>query len=386
MSPLRQDGEFFRHGSHLPALVAQADELASELDQQSWTGPDPYDALLSPLGKHLRSQRPRQAFIQAVKRSPVNLRGALQIPQLRAAAATGLGATACSRLGDQPPWRQRAKRLGLWTAEAQMTDGYPGLWGYEFDVQTRWAFYPRGEPNIVATTFAADGCLAAGTLDDERTEALGRALLRYFYVGPHFSYTPQSGVLIHNANLMAASLALRLATRPGVPIDIGESLVKAARSAAEATLACQRPDGSWPYGEGPRLRWVDGFHTGYVLLRLDEIMVHGMPELMIALERGARFYFAQLFDGARPLYSCTEGNRRDGNNSATALRLAVWGVLHGHVRPNFPERVFEEIAREGWLKAMLAPRSGWSTRRLPYPRWLGAPLLDAMTSWIATIR
>ncbi len=372
--------------TQLPILLDRADKLASQLDRQNWAGPDPYDALLSPLSKTLTGKRQRQAFIQAVKRSPVNVRGALRIPPVRTAAATGLGATACSRLGDHQEWRERAQRLGSWTAEAQMTGRYRGLWGYEFDVQTRWGFYPCGEPNVVATTFAADGCLAAGTLPVTRADALARALLHHLYADPHFTYTPTSDVLIHNANLMTASLALRLSTRPGISSKLAMSLVKAARSATEATLAHQRSDGSWPYGEAASLGWIDGFHTGYVLLRLDEIMTCGMPEVSDALQRGARFYFSRLFDGARPLYSCDEDRRRDGNNAATALALAAWGSGLGYVSSQFPERVFEEINREGWYTAMLTPGSGWSTRRLPSPRWLGAPLLDAMSLWIATLR
>ena len=40
------------------------------------------------------------------------------------------------------------------------------VWGYPWDVQTRWSFYPAGSPNVVVTAFAASGLLeGAAALD-----------------------------------------------------------------------------------------------------------------------------------------------------------------------------------------------------------------------------
>ncbi len=42
--------------------------------------------------------------------------------------------------------------------DADRTAG-PVAWGYPFDVQTRWSFYPAGSPNVVVTSFAVQGLL-----------------------------------------------------------------------------------------------------------------------------------------------------------------------------------------------------------------------------------
>lgn len=95
------------------------------------------------------------------------------------AAATGLASTASARLASDPHWRARRDRLARMTIECQMRDGrYRGLWGYGFDVQTRWGSYGAADPNVVATSFAAHGCPDARALDEDRTTWLARGLLR----------------------------------------------------------------------------------------------------------------------------------------------------------------------------------------------------------------
>ena len=43
--------------------------------------------------------------------------------------------------------------------EQRAVEGIDRAWGYEFDVQTRWSFYPARTPNIIVTTFVANAFL-----------------------------------------------------------------------------------------------------------------------------------------------------------------------------------------------------------------------------------
>jgi hypothetical protein len=374
----------------LPEVCALqlAEALAVHLDECRWAGADPYDGLASPLATHLwpGPWRLRQVFVQCVRRSPVNLRGLLRIDPRQMAAATGLAATASARLAADPVWQARRDWLARRTAERQIEHGCStGLWGYEFDVQTRWGFYAAGSPNIVATSFAAHGCLEGGALDDERATWLGRALLDQLWRGQYFAYTPTTSVLIHNANLLGAALAARLAELTGLAAELRHELRDAAAFAVATAARFQRPDGSWPYGQGRGLGWVDGYHTAYSLLSLDEVCARGIAEDVgrAALERGARFYFAQLFDGTRPVYFAGRHNGpSDVNNVATGLRAAVWGARRGSVPPAFPAGVLRFLYDQFWHNGRYfkASATRWRpTARMDYPRWAGAPALDALT-------
>jgi len=362
-----------------------AEMLADRLDRHGWTGFDPYDGLTSPVARLLGSPRSRQVLIQGVRRSPVNPRGALAIHERRMAMATGLAASGAARMASDAAWAERSRRLACWTAQRQIANGpWRGLWGYEFDVQTRWAFYAAGSPNMVATVFAADGCLDAGLLGAERLSWLAEGLLATFHRGPHFGYTAASQILIHNANLLGASLTARLAATESLNPALRDRLCHAAQAAVEASLERQRPDGSWPYGEAPGLQWVDGFHTAYTLLRLDQVAERIGLDVEAALDKGTSFYLKRLFAGAMPLYHpAPRPGGNDVNNVATGLRAAVWAASSGRAAPTLPHRVFRNFHKKFWDRKgyFRASTSRWKpAARIDYPRWGGAPALDALTA------
>jgi cation transport regulator ChaB len=261
-------------------------------------------------------------------------------------------------------------------AGEQLVGEYAGLWRYEFDVQTRWGYYPRHIPNLVATTFAADACLLAASLTSSGLLALARGLLRLFS-GSHFTYTPRSGELIHNANLMGASLASRLSLERDLPEELREQLCAAAEKAVNTSVGMQRSDGSWPYGEKSSLQWVDGFHTGYVLIRLDEAAQALGRDLSEALARGSQYYFEHLFDGASPRYFANRGGHEDPTNASTAVVVAAWAARKRLADPSFPDAVLNSIlpwfTRRGVLSATLSAPPLWRS-----PRWSMVPLLDAL--------
>src|SRR5262249_14298179 len=101
-----------------------------------------------------------------------------------------------------------------------------------------------------------------------------------------FSYSPDDHQQVFNATMLGASLLARVGAATGEA-----ELVDAARATVEFTVDHQSPDGSWPYGLGEHWRFIDNFHTGYVLVALEEYMrSSGDRRHANALERGWRFY------------------------------------------------------------------------------------------------
>jgi hypothetical protein len=179
-------------------------------------------------------------------------------------------------------------------------------WGYSFPWQTRTVCVQRGTPNLVCTTFVADALMSAW---DKRQDPqlLEMAVSAGRYIGEtlyfegdnvaSFSYpSPGLSSTIHNANLLAAALLLRIeAAAPNTQAT--ERALKAARYSA----GCQRGDGSWAYGEGAKQQWVDNFHTGYNLSALRNIdAIRGTQEFSERVNRGFAFYRAHFMreDGA----------------------------------------------------------------------------------------
>src|SRR5262249_29596767 len=81
-----------------------------------------------------------------------------------------------------------------------------------------------------------------------------------------FSYTPLDSRWVHNANILGASLLAAVAAETSE-----NTLRDAALAAARYTARRQHTNGSWPYGENPQDKWVDNFHTAYVLVCLKKI-------------------------------------------------------------------------------------------------------------------
>jgi hypothetical protein len=331
-----------------------------------------------------------------VKRSPVNLRRLLGVPDGLSAATLGLATSAYARNGFLHPAaaHDRLRHTIAALRDLRCTTFNEPCWGYHFDVQTRVFFYPRTQPNTIATAFAAHGLLDAHEFAAE-PGALELALgAGEFFVhnvpqtdvgrGAYFGYLPGDATPIHNANMLVCALLARLAQTLG-----RDDLADAAAAGVEYTMSHQRADGSWPYGAQPHLDWVDGFHTGYVLdslLTCAEAGIGGEAAEQ-AWRRGLRFYVHELIEkDGTPKYKPASRYPIDGQCVAQAI--------HTLSRATKLER---ELAEQRWhvLRFALShfargdgafsfQRERWWVNRTAHPRWVQAPMLVALTRLIAS--
>jgi hypothetical protein len=253
-----------------------------------------------------------------------------------------------------------------------------GSWGYEFDVQTRWAFYAAGTPNIIATVFAAHALFEAGSVFgrdswiDEGVKAAHWAQTHLFRElpgtdAPVFRYTQDTDRLIHNANLLGAGL---VAIAAGFSGD--KTLAAAAATAAAVSVAAQEPSGRWPYGTGEGVGWSDSFHTAYNLAGLMQVAPMA-PELVdAAIDKGARYWMERFFgaDGA-PHYFDGRKYPLDVHCGATAVDTLARLELVGTDVTGMTDRC------AAWMRGNLVDGEGrtyyqkhmWWTDRRRFVRW-----------------
>ena len=295
-------------------------KLLSYCREQNWAGYDPYDALNSRLfaaTPFSRSRMCRIAFTQILKRLPINLRPLLLIPKEQNAKALALFLMAflkLSKLGFSGQDELIHLMIDRLTALRSPDTPY-WCWGYSFPWQTRTILVPRGAPNLVCTTFAANALLDAYEETGQAqclTMAVSAAeyLLNELYWEEgdsvaSFSYPlPSLRARVHNANFLGAALLCRIAKCTG-----DEKFLEPALKTARYSACRQRHDGSWVYGELPTQQWVDNFHTGYNLCALRTIcQCAKTSEFEIHLHRGFEFYVKHFFraDGApRYFHDCT---------------------------------------------------------------------------------
>ena len=360
-------------------------------EARGWRGYDPYDGLNSPLAPvlSLGTAVGRRLLTQAVKLAPLNVRPLLGIRPALNAKAVALVASAYARL-----WAAKRDRAALaeaerwltWLVENGSTEDGGLAWGYHFDVQTRFFFYGRDTPNTIATSFAAQALLDGCALleDPSWREPAARAaafLERQMLVEDgercFFRYVPHDTKLIHNANLLACAVLARAAAVADAPVD-RERVIRA----TETSLAGQRPDGSWPYAEGPGQDWVDNFHTGYVLEALATCL-YLVPEALPRLEQGVRYWEEHLFEpDGRPRYDANSAPPLDSHCYAQAIE--TWLA----VAPWRPDALVQAERLAALLvEDMLAPagyvyfRRGRHWRhRVPFVRWSTAPSFRALAA------
>jgi polysaccharide biosynthesis protein VpsJ len=302
-------------------------------------------------------------------RSPVDVRRLYRRTHPRIAKTLGVFGSVGLRIhalnGDDA-----ARATALRALEALAADRSAGEagWGYPWDTQTRWSFYPAGAPNVVVTAFGASGLLESGC--DHLIARARRAatwVLEELWVEPEgfFGYHQGRPVNIHNANLLGAWL---------VHVAAGDDPLARERvaRAVERTLAHQAADGSWPYGEGDDLQFVDSFHSGYVLTHLERL--RGVDSRVgEAVARGARHY-GRFFDAAGRAQLWTDRRFPEDAHSA-GTGLTTLGVLlrSGLVERGLLERVARRVLAVGLHDGHAVHRRyRWGRTRVHYVRWADA--------------
>lgn len=255
--------------------MAAAVELHGWAEAASYRGWEFDDLLASPLVRRLTLGRPflKRVWIQVGARLPWNPRPLLGVPELPSTKASGYfarGYLELYRATGDGAWLRAANGRLSWLLQTG-SSGHPGLgWGNHFDYASRGGFYPRGLPTVVWTGQIAeafdlsyaiqempahrDAVVQAGTFV---LEALDRSADD---TGFCFGYAPGIMNRVHNSNLLGAATLLRRYRHTGEA-----ACLAAAERSIRWSLHRQRDDGGWPYGEGRRYRWIDNFHTAYVL-------------------------------------------------------------------------------------------------------------------------
>jgi hypothetical protein len=369
-------------------------DLLRYCQSRHWAGHDPYDALNSRLFTAmpmLDSKWPRLVVTQALKRSPVNIRGLLFVPETQNPKAMALFLGASLRMADLKPSIRNTLVQGFVDRLVAMRSAGNDhwCWGYSFPWQTRTLVVPRGAPNLVCTTFVANALLDAyEQTRDSRCLTMAVSASRYildelFWTeedsAAGFAYPmPSIRVHIHNANLLGAALFCRVFRLTG-----DRRFVEPALKVARYSASRQHPDGSWAYGEAQTQQWIDNFHTGYNLGALRDIGQYlGSTEFETRVRQGFEFYRAHFFreDGA-PRYFHDNTYPIDIHCVAQSI---ITLVSFRHLHPD-NLRLAHEVFR--WAKQQMWDEGGYFYYRVlrfgriktSYMRWSQAWMLLAIS-------
>lgn len=394
-------------------VISALARLDSWIESEAFKGWDPYDALNSPFLKWAGSKQRLLGIliVQLLRRSPLNFRTLLKIP--KDYNAKGMGLFLATYAQKFNAFRgiddlKKIRMLSEWLVKSA-SSGYSGLcWGYNFDWPNRNFLALAKTPTIVNTAFiglaflAAEPALAAvhsnfhsgarrNTEVHQEHNADGVVIarsacefilkdLRALRPGKDeicFFYTPIDHRAVHNANVLGAWLLAAVYARTGE-----KHLATYASRAARFTVRRQLPDGSWTYGTAPNDRWVDNFHTGYVLVALKRVAeLLRTDEFDSAIKRGFDFWNIQMFQGTVPKFYPERLYPIDVHSVAQAI--LTW-LEFSDLQPGVEQRAWELA---DWATVHMQDSEGFfyyqirrfHKIRIPYMRWSQAWMQQALT-------
>jgi hypothetical protein len=284
------------------------DKLFACCQSENFAGYDPFDGLnssifkASQLGNFALS---RLAFLQLVKRSPINLRPLFRIPKgvnPKGIALFAIAELSRFRATNESIHGDNAKTLLQTLTGLSINFNERTSFGYNFDWQSRAFFAPKGTPTIVPTAFAAQAFLEAFDIFGDENYLRTATSICDFVANDlnridetadevSFSYTPIDRSVIFNASLLAGECLAKVGS-----IQSKQEFLNLAEKSANYVIRRQKENGSWAYGSKLRHAWVDNFHTAYILLSLFRLQKL-IPNLNCqkTIDRGLIFWLDNFF-------------------------------------------------------------------------------------------
>lgn len=374
--------------------------LSDWLEKNDYRGYDTFDGLNAKYVRPLTFETKilRTVLQQGVRRFPINLRPLLGVEKSHSSKGMGFLARGFIRLhratGD-PAWGDKAEMALQWLIDNQCR-GYRGAcWGNHFDYQSRSTYVDKNVPSVVWTSLIGHAFLDAYEhfnretflkIADSACEHIIKDLGAHTDGESHcIHYFPTSSHQVHNANTLGGSLLARTYGHTR-----NKSYLSFAEKAIRYTAKYQRQDSSWYYGEMDNLRWVDNFHTAYVLDSFKYYVEStGDTTFDTQFMNGYKYWKDTFFfpDGTPKYYNdktlpldiqCSAQaidtlvffNDRDPGNEALAFKIAQWTIKNMQDRSGY------------FYYRRYSP---WLVNKTPTLHWGQATMLCALAGLYALI-
>ena len=351
---------------------------------------DTFDGLSSPLAPLFTLNIPllKQVWQQGVRRFPLNLRPLLGIRRAHSSKGMGFFAQGYLRLYQMTGKEEYFGKMRFcldWLMQHRCPQFKGNAWGNHFDYQHRAGNIPPGVPTIVWTGLIGHAFLDAyeslGT-KEYLTISEGIAYfimhelgLSEFDNGVYLHYYPGATHFVHNSSMIGASFLLRLQQH-----SPNNDMVRLGKAAVAWTVREQLPNGAWYYGMGPNFKWIDSFHTAYVLEALAGACRNGC-DYAANLKKGYEFYVNTFFetDGTPRYYHDRRGPIDIQCASQAIQTLTTLSELH----PQSAETAYR-VAR--WTIQNMQDASGFfyyrkypvMTNKTPTLHWGQATMFAAL--------
>ena len=387
-------------------IITAFNKLKSYCEAQNFKGWDPYDGLNSKIFQATFFKNwdlARLAWIQAFKRSPINLRKLLLVPKQYNAKGVGLflngycnlyylAKNGSTEFGTTDAILTKIHALSKQLLKMQNTNYSGACWGYNFDWQARRLFlFPKDTPTVVATSFVATALFEAYEITKD-TSYLNTALSASNFIlndlnrtavddGFILSYSPLAGNnTVYNASLLGAKTLSYC-----YKYTKNETFKKMAETIVRTVCNGQQADGSWVYGLLKVQSWIDSFHTGYNLDAIAHYQLHCQDnQFEKHLETGLDFYINNFF--------LNDGTPKYYHNKTYPIDIhcpgQLWVTLAATKSWHKNEVLAEKVMQ--WTLSNMQDKDGYFyyqikkgiSSKIPYMRWSNGFMFNAMSCYL----
>jgi hypothetical protein len=297
-------------------------------------------------------------------------------------------------------WLDRARHFLSVLADTRCPGMKEYAWGYPFSWVTIDGTLATGTALITTTPYVYEAFSQVYALDrDPRWLVIMESIARHAYsdyrqlaTGPGaestgYTPSPDDACLVVNASAYRACLLAKAGAELSEP-----KYLQAAERNIRFVASVQNEDGSWPYAADGRRRFVDHFHTCFVMKSLTKAIQYIVSaEAERALERCVAYYRSHLFDESglpRPFARAPRliTYRRELYDYAECVNITLL------LRDRFPElgavltRVVGDLTTR-WQRPDGSFRSrqlllGWD--KVPMHRWAQAQLFRSLCFLLCT--
>lgn len=363
------------------------------LNKCNYEGFDHFDGLSSKLSGISGNHFYKRLFLQTLSRVPLNIRPIVGIKKhVSAKVISDLISTYVNIYDlDKKVYHTRLRNLFKILLKLCSKKSIYCSWGLPFDFVSRNGFMSKDTPNVITTYYAVNALLDLYEISKDENiikKAESAALFLINEVGYktcatglYFGYYPGKIEPIHNSSVLVAALLSRI----NLFINSNE-ISRLAEQAISYTCSCQNTDGSWYYGENRNLKWIDNFHTGYVLEAIYNYQKYtGNTRFNLHVSNGLKFFLNNLiYDGFLPKYY---SNRKYPIDSQTIAQT----ILTYYIFKNEIDKSDEKIndlffwtlnnfySDKGYFYFRIYPLY---KIKIPYLRWSTSTILVSLSKLI----
>ncbi len=313
--------------------------LIESVEEMKFCSFDIFDALTSGVLYSLCFDNAffKRVCIQVVRKSPVNLRSCLGVkPMVHTKTLSDMLSVYSLLINDKElssGFQKKAADIRKVLLERRIfSKTLKGqAWGLNFPYATRFVDASRDTPNLFNTLNASHALLDFHEqANDEMIISHIDAVKSYLFNDLGFiddcdygwiRYYPNQKTPNFNVNATSAAFFARSNNILNKKIFSDQRI----SSLLKFLIRGQNKNGSWFYTPSKNGKWIDGYHTGYILESLAYIQSEYTdvcnPELAQCIDKGINFYIKNLFlDDGAPKYYHDNFSHIESQNCAQAIQ------------------------------------------------------------------